>query len=71
MLLPNDLEKRIQNAVKYFWLTRDKQLEQQAQSGKVDQGLRSAVTGGKQMDGFVELIKYLLKLNGIKPKQVT
>lgn len=65
MKLLSDLEKRIHDSVKYFWLTRDKQLEQQAQTGKADQGFRSAVTGGKQMDGFVELIKELVKLNGI------
>lgn len=70
MNIPNDLENRVKEAVKFFWFTREKQSEQQAQTGKSDQGSRSAVTGGKQMDGFVELIKYLLNLNGINDAEI-
>jgi len=35
------------------------------QSGKADQGLRSAVTGGAQMDGFVDLFADLIVEAGI------
>jgi hypothetical protein len=31
-----------------------------------DQGNRSAVTGGKQLDGFVDLVKEILTANGIE-----
>lgn len=68
--LPNDLEDRIQNAVNFFWQTRDRQHRQQEESGRTDQGSRSAVTGGKQMDGFVELIKDLAILNGIQTSEI-
>ena len=42
----------ISKAVKTFWKTKEKQL---MQSG--DASNRGAVTGGKQMDGFVELLR--------------
>ena len=42
-------------AVTHYWQTRAAQRKKQEEGGKVDQGLRSAVTGGAQMDGFIEL----------------
>jgi hypothetical protein len=51
----------IAKAVRYFWRTRGKQSKNQGKStGLKDQGARSAVTGGAQMDGFVLLLKNLL-----------
>jgi len=51
-------EGRIRSAVKHFWATRGNQaLKQGAKSGAKDAGNRTAVTGGKQLDGFVELIR--------------
>lgn len=48
-----NLEKRVAEAIKLFWLTRDKQSrEQGGKSGQKDAGLRAAVTGGKHLDGF-------------------
>ena len=70
MKLPKDLEHRIQDSIRYFWQTREKQHKQQEESGKTDQGSRSAVTGGKQMDGFVELIKSLALINGIQDSEI-
>lgn len=50
-------EKRIHVAIKQFWATRGSQAQKQgAKTGAKDAGNRTAVTGGKQMDGFVELI---------------
>jgi hypothetical protein len=40
-----------------FWSTREGQISKQAAEERHDQGNRSAVTGGKQLDGFVELIQ--------------
>ena len=40
-------------AVKHFWKTRN---SQRITKKKADQGNRSAVTGGKQLDGFVQLL---------------
>ena len=51
-------EERVHLAVKRFWATRRTQAERQgAKRGSRDAGNRTAVTGGKQMDGFVELVR--------------
>lgn len=63
--VPRDLEDRIAEAVEFFWATRNGQITRQNQAGTHDQGNRGAVTGGKQLDGFVELIKDVLILNGV------
>lgn len=55
-----NLEARIREAVRYFWQTRQQQSTRQLQSDDRDRGGRSAVTGGKQMDGFVHLVRDLL-----------
>ena len=39
----------------HYWATREAQRSRQRRGGRRDQGLRGAVTGGAQMDGFVEL----------------
>jgi hypothetical protein len=52
----SNLPRYVREAVRFYWETRTKQLEKQAGSGAKDQGLRSAVTGGAQMDGFIELL---------------
>lgn len=62
---PNDLDVRIENAVEYFWNTRTGQITRQNTHGVRDQGNRGAVTGGKQLDGFVNLICDLLVFNGV------
>ncbi|HDM76165.1 MAG TPA: restriction endonuclease, partial [Deltaproteobacteria bacterium] len=40
-------------AVAHYWRTRRLQRERQKKRGVNDAGLRSAVTGGAQMDGFI------------------
>jgi hypothetical protein len=60
------MNERLRKAVRHFWKTRQRQSRKQgAVTGQRDQGERSAVTGGAQMDGFVRLIKDLMKENGI------
>lgn len=44
----------IKKAVRHFWKTRGSQ--KNSENKRVDQGNRGAVTGGKQLDGFVELL---------------
>ena len=51
-----DIEQRIKDAIRLFWSTRDGQITRQAAGEIQDQGNRGAVTGGKQLDGFIELI---------------
>ncbi len=46
-------EKILKMAINHFWNTRNKQTVGRT---KTDQGNRSAVTGGKQLDGFIELM---------------
>ncbi len=65
VIIPDDLDSRIANAVEFFWMTRSGQISRQNQSGTHDQGNRGAVTGGKQLDGFVDLVKNVLTLNGV------
>lgn len=60
-MLMDKLDKQLRKAVKHFWETRDKQAENQgARTGQRDAGLRTAVTGGRHLDGFVALCKKLL-----------
>jgi len=51
----NDLDERTAKAVSHYWQTRSAQRQKQESGGKADQGLRSVVTGGAQMDGFIDL----------------
>lgn len=56
-----DLEAGIRDAVRHFWRTRQQQSTRQGEDDDDrDRGTRSAVTGGKQMDGFVRLVRELL-----------
>jgi len=43
----------LKKAVEHFWRTRDSQAIGQKKS---DQGSRSSVTGGKQLDGFIQIL---------------
>lgn len=60
------LPKKISKAVKQFWTTRLQQASKQKTSRQSDQGARSAVTGGAQMDGFIELLAEIVISAGVK-----
>lgn len=52
----------IKNAVSYFWKIRDKQGEAQgSDTGIKDSGNRTKVTGGAQLNGFIELFSKIAK----------
>jgi len=68
--IPKDLNERVSQSISCFWITRTTQLAKQQISGKTDQGARSAVTGGAQMDGFVILIEELVKSVEVKNLKV-
>lgn len=68
--IPDDLNNQIAAAVDFFWSTRSKQIIKQKDSETHDQGNRGAVTGGKQLDGFVNLIKDILVINGLPKKSI-
>jgi len=56
----DNLSKYVSQAISHYWRTRQTQSQKQAKSGRLDQGARSAVTGGAQMDGFIDLISDLI-----------
>jgi len=60
-----ELPRYTREAVRFYWETRSKQSQKQREGGASDQGLRSAVTGGAQMNGFVELLTKLVSEAGI------
>lgn len=65
-----NLAERCGRAVAHYWKTRAGQRNRQRQTGKADQGLRSAVTGGAQMDGFVDLFTELISDSGVPERYV-
>ena len=58
-------EKKAKEAVKHFWQKRQSATGKNIKSGKRDQGNRSAVTAGKNMDGFIHLIEDIVEANGL------
>lgn len=61
-----DYVDRLSKAIQHFWLVRTQQHNVQGvSSGKKDTGNRGAVTGGKHMDGFVQLLADLLMESGL------
>lgn len=61
----DQLNKRVAEAVAFYWSTRKRQSDKQTTSGRADQGARSAVTGGAHMDSFIELITDLISEAGV------
>ncbi len=66
MAIIDDIDKYIGEAVAHYWRTRRLQRERQKKRGVNDAGLRSAVTGGAQMDGFIDLFTRLIVESGVK-----
>ena len=71
--MPLDLagyEGKAKDGIKAFWGNREKARQKQIEAGRLDQGERSGVTGGKNLDGFVSLILDLVAANGLAPTDV-
>lgn len=64
-IIIDNLELHISKAVAHYWQIRKAQRERQQKKGISDAGLRSAVTGGAQMDGFINLFTKLITDTGI------
>lgn len=65
------LDERLQQAVRHFWVTRESQESRQGLAvGRQDQGARRAVTGGAQLNGFIELVRELLIESGIEDRAI-
>jgi hypothetical protein len=66
MTLNPELQKRLRRAIEHFWSTRKTQAQKQgSKTGSRDAGARTAVTGGRQMDGFITLVRDYLCENGL------
>jgi hypothetical protein len=61
-----DYKDKVSKAIQHFWMIRTSQHNHQGSStGKKDAGNRSAVTGGKHLDGFISLLAELLSEAGL------
>ena len=65
-----EIRASLSSAISHYWSTREKQGSKQKQSGKADQGARSAVTGGAQMDGFITLLTKIIIEAGISTDSI-
>lgn len=61
------LEPQLAEAVRRFWALRGEQAKTQGgEEGDKDRGDRGAVTGGKHLDGFREMVAGLLTASGLQ-----
>lgn len=65
-----EYKKKAHEAVRKFWGSREEAKARQIASGRADQGERSGVTSGKNMDGFLALIIDIIRLNGLDSAQI-
>ncbi len=66
-----DFKPRVSKAVRHFWKVRTQQYTTQGSAtGKKDAGNRSAVTGGKHLDGFIRLLTELLSEAGLPDSSI-
>ena len=65
-----DYETQARDAIKAFWGNREAAKLKQIESGNLDKGTRGAVTAGKNLDGFVALIRSLVHANGLGHAQI-
>lgn len=60
-----DYERKGREAVQAFWSNRKSARQNQLSAGGADQGERAGVTAGKNMDGFITLIREVIHANGL------
>ena len=65
----SNFENKTRAAIKAFWQSRADATQKQKESGKSDQGERAGVTGGKNMNGFSNLVIDIVKANGLPQAQ--
>ena len=61
----SNYEEKVTQAVRAFWGNRETAAQTQAQAGRRDQGERSGVTSGGNMDGFRDLALDIARDNGL------
>lgn len=60
-----DIDRHLQEAVQSFWTGQDAQAGRQKEAGKVDAGIRGAVTGGQHMGALETLVVDVLIAAGL------
>lgn len=58
-------QAQAREAIKAFWGNRETAQRKQIEAGNADAGTRGAVTAGKNLDGFVALVRSLVVANGL------
>ncbi|QSO50827.1 hypothetical protein JZ785_18290 [Alicyclobacillus curvatus] len=66
----DELDERVRDAIRFFWNTRFSQQNKNAESEAQNQGTRGSVTGGKQLDGFLDILKWVLDRNGVSENEI-
>jgi len=64
------LSQLMPDAVRQFWALRDVAVNTQRMRGNLDQGNRSGVTAGKNLDGFVSMVRQLVLDNGVQDDEI-
>ena len=64
------LDRLMPKAVRHFWKARTLATKSQKKRGISDQGNRSGVTAGKNLDGFIAMVRELIVSNGIADAHV-
>ena len=62
--------KKIAKAAEFYWQTRQSQAKSQKRRGVTDAGTRGQVTGGRQLDGFADLVRDVCIKAGVKKSEV-
>lgn len=65
-----EFEERLRAAVAHYWKCLDAQSTKQSSGETSDRGRRAAVTGGRQMDGFGDVVSWLLRENGLEQTSI-
>lgn len=65
-----DYKQKAREAAKAFWGNREAARQKQLESGKIDQGERAGVTAGKNMDGFLALVRDIIRANGLAHAEI-
>lgn len=64
------LDRLMPHAVRHFWKARVLAAKTQARRGVTDQGSRSSVTAGKNLDGVIAMVRQFVVDNGVSEADV-
>lgn len=63
-------QQAFEQAVRSYWTVRESQTAKQFGAGRVDAGLRGAVTGGAHLDALAKLLHEVFVMAGLPPASV-